>query len=57
MKLYVDTNGKKVTVTKDPIAKTDGQTDRQKTERGTGRLMWSTQVRSSPSLRLAKSRT
>src|SRR5690348_5559723 len=44
MKLYVDTNGKKVTVTKDPIAKTDGQTDRQKTERGTGRLMWSTQV-------------
>ena len=27
MKLYVDTNGKKVTVTKDPIAKTDGQTD------------------------------
>ena len=44
MKLYVDTNGKQVTVTKDPIAKTDGQTDRQKTERGTGRLMWSTQV-------------
>ena len=44
MKLYVDTNGKQVTVTKDPIAKNDGQTDRQKTERGTGRLMWSTQV-------------
>lgn len=44
MKLYVDTNGKKVTVTKDPIAKNDGQSDRQKTERGTGRLMWSTQV-------------
>jgi hypothetical protein len=44
MKLYVDTNGKQVTVTKDPVAKTDGQTDRQKTERGTGRPMWSTQV-------------
>ena len=44
MKLYVDTTGKKVTVTKDPIAKNDGQTGRQKTERGTGRLMWSTQV-------------
>jgi len=44
MKLYVDTNGKQVTVTKDPVAKTDGQTDRQKTERSTGRLMWSTQV-------------
>ena len=44
MKLYVDTNGKQVTVTKDPVAKTDGQTDRQKTERNTGRLMWSTQV-------------
>jgi hypothetical protein len=44
MKLYVDTIGKKVTVTKDPIAKNDGQSDRQKTERGTGRLMWSTQV-------------
>jgi hypothetical protein len=45
MKLYVDTNGKKVTVTKDPIAKTDGQS-------------WTTTaVRSSPSLRLAKSRT
>src|SRR5712672_1236677 len=44
MKLYVDTNGKQVSVTKDPIAKNDGQSDRQKTERGTGRLMWSTQV-------------
>ena len=42
MKLYVDTNGKQVTVTKDPVAKNDGQTDRQKTERGTGRPMWST---------------
>ena len=44
MKLYADTNGKQVTVTKDPVAKNDGQTDRQKTERGTGRPMWSTQV-------------
>jgi hypothetical protein len=44
MKLYVDTNSKQVTVTKDPVAKTDGQTDRQKTERNTGRPMWSTQV-------------
>src|SRR2546426_12750146 len=44
MKLYVDTNGKQVSVTKDPVAKTDGQTDRQKSERGTGRPMWSTQV-------------
>ena len=44
MKLYVDTNGKQVTVTKDPVAKNDGQSDRQKTERNTGRPMWSTQV-------------
>ena len=44
MKLYVDTNGKQVTVTKDPVAKNDGQNGRQKTERGTGRPMWSTQV-------------
>ena len=44
MKLYVDTNGKQVSVTKDPTEKNDGQTGRQKTERGTGRLMWSTQV-------------
>src|SRR5580704_3225300 len=43
MKLYVDANGKQVTVTKDPIEKAD-QNGRQKTERGTGRPMWSTQV-------------
>src|SRR5437899_2951987 len=43
MKLYVDTNGKQVTVTKDPVEKTE-QNGRQKTERNTGRLMWSTQV-------------
>jgi hypothetical protein len=43
MKLYVDTNGKQVTVTKDPTEKVE-QNGRQKTERNTGRLMWSTQV-------------
>jgi hypothetical protein len=43
MKLYVDTNGKQVTVTKDPTEKND-QNGRQKIERGTGRPMWSTQV-------------
>jgi hypothetical protein len=44
MKLYVDTNGKQVSVTKDPVEKLDGPNGRQKQERGTGRLMWSTQV-------------
>ena len=43
MKLYVDMNGKQVSVTKDPVEKTE-QNGRQKTERITGRLMWSTQV-------------
>ena len=43
MKLIVDTNGKQVTVTKDPVEKTE-QNGRQKTERNTGRPMWSTQV-------------
>jgi hypothetical protein len=43
MKLYVDTNGKQVTVTKDPVEKLE-QNGRQKTERNTGRPMWSTQV-------------
>src|SRR5260370_34356291 len=43
MKLYLEPNGKKVTVTKDPTEKTE-QNGRQKTERNTGRLMWSTQV-------------
>jgi len=43
MKLYVDTNSKQVTVTKDPTEKLE-QNGRQKTERGTGRPMWSTQV-------------
>jgi hypothetical protein len=44
MKLYVDTSTKQVTVTKDPVEKADGQSGRQKVERGTGRPMWSTQV-------------
>jgi hypothetical protein len=43
MKLYVDTNGKQVTVTRDPTEKLE-QNGRQKLERGTGRPMWSTQV-------------
>jgi hypothetical protein len=43
MKLYVDANGKQVTVTKDPTEKLE-QNGRQKTERNTGRPMWSTQV-------------
>ena len=43
MKLYVDTGSKQVTVTKDPTEKLE-QNGRQKTERGTGRPMWSTQV-------------
>ena len=43
MKLYVDTSIKQVQVSKDPVEKTE-QNGRQKTERGTGRLMWSTQV-------------
>src|SRR6266498_1319217 len=44
MKLYVDTNGKQVSVTKDPTEKLVGPNGRQKTERNTGRPMWSTQV-------------
>ena len=43
MKLYVDTSDKQVTVSKAPEEKTD-QNGRQKTERDTGRPMWSTQV-------------
>ena len=44
MKLYVDTSAKQVTVSREAIEKNDGQSGRQKQERGTGRLMWSTQV-------------
>ena len=43
MKLYVDTTGKQVTVSRDPEPKND-QNGSQRSERGTGRLMWSTQV-------------
>lgn len=43
MKLYVDTSAKQVTVSKESVEKVD-QNGRQRTERGTGRLMWSTQV-------------
>ncbi|MGP4104961.1 hypothetical protein [Nonomuraea sp. KM90] len=43
MKLYVDTSNKQVTVSREPVEKTD-QNGRQKTERDTGRPMWSTQV-------------
>jgi hypothetical protein len=43
MKLYVDTNSKQVTVSKEAVEKTE-QNGRQRTERGTGRPMWSTQV-------------
>jgi hypothetical protein len=43
VKLYVDTSNKQVTVTRESVEKTE-QNGRQKQERGTGRLMWSTQV-------------
>jgi hypothetical protein len=43
MKLIVDAMSKDVSVSRDPVEKTE-QNGRQKTERGTGRPMWSTQV-------------
>jgi hypothetical protein len=43
MKLYVDTKDKQVTVSRAPEEKKD-QNGKQKSERDTGRLMWSTQV-------------
>ena len=43
MKLYVDTSSKQVTVSRESVEKTD-QNGRQRTERVTGRPMWSTQV-------------
>ena len=43
MKLYVDTKGKQVTVSKDPEPKKD-QNGNQRSDKGTGRLMWATQV-------------
>jgi hypothetical protein len=39
----VDTQGKQVTVSRDPEPKND-QNGNQRSEKGTGRLMWSTQV-------------
>ncbi|NES26278.1 hypothetical protein GCE86_27655 [Micromonospora terminaliae] len=44
MKLYVDTQSKQVQVTKDPAPKNDPTGGNQKTEKGTGRPLWSTQV-------------
>ena len=43
MKLYVDTSTKQVMVTREPAEKLDDK-GRQKSERDTGRLLWSTQV-------------
>ena len=43
MKLYVDTVGKQVQASRDPEPKVD-QNGAQRSEKGTGRLMWSTQV-------------
>ncbi len=43
MKLIVETSGKTLQASLDPTAKLD-QNGSQKSERGTGRLMWSTQV-------------
>ncbi|MEU4713157.1 hypothetical protein AB0F73_05785 [Micromonospora purpureochromogenes] len=43
MKLYVDTASKSVQVTRDPEPKND-QNGNQRSEKNTGRLMWSTQV-------------
>lgn len=43
VKLYVDTASKQVQVTRDPEPKND-QNGNQRSEKGTGRLMWSTQV-------------
>ena len=43
MKLYVDTKGKQVQATQEPGPKND-QNGNQRSEKGTGRLMWSTQV-------------
>ncbi len=44
MKLYVDTNGKQVTVTKDPTREATSRTAVRRPSANTGRPMWSTQV-------------
>jgi hypothetical protein len=41
--LYVSLSGKQVTVSREPEPKND-QNGNQRSDRGTGRLMWSTQV-------------
>ena len=43
MKLYVDLTGKQVTVSKEPAEKRD-EHGKQKSERNTGRPMWTTQL-------------
>ncbi|GIJ44524.1 hypothetical protein Val02_14100 [Virgisporangium aliadipatigenens] len=43
VKLYIDTSGKQVQVSRDPEEKKD-QNGNQRNEKNTGRLMWSTQV-------------
>jgi hypothetical protein len=43
MKLIISTSDKQVTVSRETAEKTE-QNGRQRTERGTGRPMWSTQV-------------
>lgn len=43
MKLYVDMTGKQFTVSRDPEPKKDQQGN-QRSQKDTGRLMWSTQV-------------
>jgi hypothetical protein len=43
MKLIISTIDKQVTVSREAVEKTE-QNGRQRQERGTGRLMWSTQV-------------
>jgi hypothetical protein len=43
VKLYVDITGKQFTVSRDPEIKKD-QNGNQRSEKGTGRPMWSTQV-------------
>ncbi|MBO0883118.1 MAG: hypothetical protein J2P17_22840 [Mycobacterium sp.] len=43
MKIYVDTTGKQLTASKDPEPRNDQQ-GRQRTEKDSGRPMWTTQV-------------
>ena len=43
MKLKLNTTGKQISATKDPVERLD-QNGRQRSDKETGRLMWSTQV-------------